>query len=146
MKLHLNIDIETIGARPDSVVLQVAGVKFNPYAPVGEGIVDDFSFNLLISDQSDRYRDPSTEKWWANQHPDVKASAWDQSNGLLVNEFLEFFTIWSKGVAGYWAQGPSFDYAILENLYRSNGKTEPWKFWQIRDSRTTKELTPRCVC
>jgi hypothetical protein len=40
------------------------------------------------------------------------------------------------GVKNIWAQGPVFDIAILENIYRQYGWPTPWQFWQIRDSRT----------
>jgi 3' exoribonuclease, RNase T-like len=35
-----------------------------------------------------------------------------------------------------WAQGPLFDFAILENIYRQYEWPTPWQYWQIRDSRT----------
>jgi exodeoxyribonuclease VIII len=40
------------------------------------------------------------------------------------------------GADSIWAQGPLFDFAILENLYRQYGWPTPWQYWQIRDSRT----------
>ena len=43
---------------------------------------------------------------------------------------------WCVGVDFLWCQGPLFDYAILQNLYKTVGKPCPWNFWQIRDSRT----------
>ena len=46
-----------------------------------------------------------------------------------LNKFL-------VGVDNIWAQGPVFDIAILENLYRQCGWPTPWQFWQISDSRT----------
>ena len=31
MTTHAMIDIETLGTKPDAVVLTIGGVKFNPY-------------------------------------------------------------------------------------------------------------------
>jgi len=41
-----------------------------------------------------------------------------------------------------WAQGPTYDVNILEHAYKSYSKTQPWKFYRIRDSRTVLSLWP----
>ena len=46
------------------------------------------------------------------------------------------------GVDQLWCQGPLFDYAILQNLYKNVNKPCPWNFWQIRDSRTIFSMMP----
>ena len=42
-----------------------------------------------------------------------------------------------------WAQGPMFDFGMLENLYEQLGQPVPWNFWQIRDSRTLFAMMPK---
>jgi hypothetical protein len=39
----------------------------------------------------------------------------------------------------FWSQG-NFDYIILENIYKMLDMNVPWKFWQIRDSRTLFDI------
>ena len=50
---------------------------------------------------------------------------------------------WSVGVDVFWCQGPLFDYAILQDIYKQLGHPVPWQYWQIRDSRTLFSLVPR---
>ena len=49
----------------------------------------------------------------------------------------------SVGVDVFWCQGPLFDYAILQDIYKQLGHPAPWQYWQIRDSRTLFNLVPR---
>ena len=37
----------------------------------------------------------------------------------------------------------TFDFTILENLYRQLGTPVPWHYWQIRDSRTLFKMMPK---
>ena len=41
-----------------------------------------------------------------------------------------------------WAQGPTYDMNILEHAYKSYSKALPWKYYQVRDSRTVFSLWP----
>jgi len=131
------LDLETLGTRPDCVILTLGAIKFNPYSDQepGPGIY----FRLDIEDQLalGRTVDDSTIDWWAQQDPRVKEEAMGESGDRVdvakmryeLNKFL-------VGVDYIWAQGPAFDIVILEDLYRSQGWGFPWHFWQIRDSRT----------
>ena len=56
---------------------------------------------------------------------------------------IKTINIWSVGVDVFWCQGPLFDYAILQNLYKQLGQPVPWQYWQIRDSRTLFSLVPK---
>jgi hypothetical protein len=62
--------------------------------------------------------------------------AFDQTDAVGVDEFLDALNKWIVGVDIFWGQGYGFDYTMLENIYRSLGRPIPWQFWQIRDSRT----------
>ncbi|OYW60916.1 MAG: hypothetical protein B7Z40_19340 [Bosea sp. 12-68-7] len=41
-----------------------------------------------------------------------------------------------------WANGAVFDIGILEHAYRSKGLVIPWKYNQVRDSRTIRQEIP----
>ena len=134
------IDLETLGTRPDAVILTLGAIKFDPFKPdvePGPGIY----FRLDIENQLalGRTVDDSTIDWWGQQDPKVREEAMGDLEGetrvdvaKLKYELNKFLV----GVDYIWAQGPAFDIVILEDLYRSQGWGFPWHFWQIRDSRT----------
>ncbi len=70
MALHAMIDLETLGTRPDGVILSVGGVKFDPN---GSKIIDEFYYKLDVDEQTERGRsiDESTIEWWGTQDPAV---------------------------------------------------------------------------
>ena len=142
MALHAMIDLETLGTRPDGVILSVGGVKFDPN---GTRIIDEFHYKLNVDEQQERGRsvDPGTVEWWGNQSPDVIESAFGLEGRTPVDEFLEEFKRWCVGADAYWAQGPTFDMCMLENMYVQYGKNYPWAFWKVRDSRTLFSIMPK---
>jgi len=48
--------------------------------------------------------------------------------------------IWHSNLL--WCQGPTFDCTILEHAYKSYGKSLPWQYHKVRDSRTVFGLWP----
>jgi hypothetical protein len=136
LTIHATIDLETLDTSPSATILTIGGVKFNPYT-VDEPY-DKFYFKLSIDDQDrlGRTVSDSTLEWWAKQDPEIMNEAFDQTDAVGVDEFLDALNKWIVGVDIFWGQGYGFDYTMLENIYRSLGRPIPWQFWQIRDSRT----------
>jgi hypothetical protein len=136
MTIHATIDLETLDTSPSATILTIGGVKFNPYT--ADEPYDKFYFKLSIDDQDrlGRTVSDSTLEWWAKQDPEIMNEAFDQTDAVGVDEFLNALNKWIVGVDIFWGQGYGFDYTMLENIYRSLGRPIPWQFWQIRDSRT----------
>ena len=68
--LDTMIDLETLGSTPDSVILSIAAVKFDPFDDYQDrGITPDQlpTLNILvdIDSQTDRRIDESTVAWWS---------------------------------------------------------------------------------
>jgi len=130
------LDLETLGTHNDCVVLTIGVVKFNPFSlePPGPGLY----LRLDISEQLDLGRtvDDSTIEWWASQDPKVRDEAMGDGDRVGVAHMRQELNRFLVGVEDIWAQGPVFDIAILEHLYRQKHWPIPWHFWQIRDSRT----------
>lgn len=138
---HATIDIETIDTVPQSTILSVGGVKFNP--KTFDDPTDQLYFKISIDDQHQygRTHSDSAISWWASkQDPAVMEEAFDQSGALLVVQALDYIRKWLVGVDVLWAQGYGFDYIILEDMYRGASQPIPWNFWQLRDSRTLFSL------
>lgn len=133
------IDLETLGTLPDSTVLTVAGLKFDPNEESKP--FEEFYFKLNIDEQSNRSICESTLEWWGNQPNHIILDAFSEENRVAVIDVLMYLRKWAVGVSAFWSQG-TFDYVILENLYRSYNIPHPWAFWQVRDSRTVFKLLP----
>ena len=136
MTTHATIDIETLGTNPDTVVLTIGGIKFNPRED--DGLHSEFYYRVDINEQLESGRSvlESTLDWWSKQDKSVYEEAMSVDNRTPVLEVLKALNKWLVGVDKIWCQGPVFDIGILENLYKQIGLHHNWPFYIIRDSRT----------
>lgn len=142
MTVHATIDIETLGTKPDTCVLTIGGIKFNPFTH--EDPYNELYIRVDADQQIEAGRsvDEDTLKWWGNQPDEIQYEAFNPLNRLPVEQTLSDLNKWLVGVDKIWCQGPVFDICILENLYRQYDKHFNWVFWNIRDSRTLFGLMP----
>ena len=137
MTTAVMLDLETLGTRPDTVIMTLGAVKFDPFnldREPGPGIYMrmDIEEQLALG----RTVDDSTIEWWAQQDSRVRAEAWEDGDRTSIQTLKRELNRFLVGVGDIWCQGPVFDIAILEDLYRSQKWGFPWYFWQISDSRT----------
>jgi exodeoxyribonuclease VIII len=136
----LMIDIETLGTSPDALILTIAAQSFNP---VSTGYINpSFYARIDIDSQPGRSMDQGTIDWWAKQPAAAQAEAFNSENRMSLTQALNELTklIWSS--SHIWANGPTFDMAILENAYKSSGMSLPWQYYNVRDARTVYSLWP----
>jgi hypothetical protein len=130
------LDLETLGTRPGCVILTLGAVKFDPYSlqEPGPGIY----FRVDVDEQTALGREvqEDTLNWWISQADDIREEALGESERVSLDTLYRDLNRFLVGANNIWAQGPLFDFAILENLYRQMGWPTPWQYWQIRDSRT----------
>lgn len=131
------LDIESLSTRPDTVILTVGILKFNPYhshIDVNSGI----HLKLDVDEQLEKNRHVSddTVAWWGTQDEKIREDALGDEGRISVNEAIQQINRYLVGVEEIWVQGPVFDIAALENLYRQYEMPPPWHYWNIRDSRT----------
>ena len=130
------LDLETLGTRPGCVILTLGAVKFDPYSlrEPDSGIY----FRVDVDEQTALGREvqEDTLNWWLNQSEDIREEALGEQDRVSLTTLYRDLNKFLVGVDNIWAQGPLFDFAILENLYRQCGWPTPWQYWQIRDSRT----------
>ena len=100
---------------------------------------------IFVDSQTKQGRDvmEDTLNWWAKQPEEIKEEALGDKDRISLQNMIKTINKWSVGVDVFWCQGPLFDYAILQNLYKQIGHPVPWQYWQIRDSRTLFSLVPR---
>jgi len=140
--IHAMIDLETLSTNPEAVILTVGGVKFDPSNSVepSQGMY----FRVDVDSQTAKGRDVMQETldWWSTQPAEISEEALGDKNRISLDEMVKTINKWSVGVDVFWCQGPLFDYAILQNIYKQLGYPVPWQYWQIRDSRTLFSLVP----
>jgi hypothetical protein len=135
--MDVMLDLETLSTRPESVILTIGAVKFDPW----KDDVDAESglYHRVDVDQQlalGRHVQEETVQWWANQPAEVFEEAMGETGRVDLETMCADLNRFLVGVNNIWCQGPAFDIVILENLYRQLVKPTPWQFWQIRDSRT----------
>lgn len=136
MAIHASIDLETIDTRPQSTVLSLGAVKFNPFDDSEPHSEMYFKVSIDDQDRLGRTASDDTIEWWGKQDPKIMEEAFDQNGAITVEEALKQVSKFCVGVDVLWGQGYGFDYTIIEDMYRSIGKPIPYNFWQVRDSRT----------
>jgi hypothetical protein len=143
MTNHAMIDLETLNTTPDSVVLTLGAVKFNPFnlsEPTDELYL---KINIDEQDALGRTTSDDTIAWWAKQDQKIQDEAFSEEGRVSVNEALDILTKWVWGCKTIWGQGYGFDMTILESMYRDVSRPIPWNFWQIMDSRTLFSVLPK---
>lgn len=133
--MDIMLDIETLGTRPDTVILTIGAVKFDPFSSrIGEGLYIKPDVDEQIADG--RTFTDGVIEWWGTQPEDVREEALGLEGRISVQETYHQLNKFLVGADKIWCQGPVFDICILENLYHQYEWPIPWHFWNIRDSRT----------
>lgn len=134
------IDLEGLATGPDTTILTIAAQAFDPF---GSGYYDKHYYaRVTLESQEDRSIDDGTIAWWATQPDHAKEEAFGEQDRIPLDQALDELgrLIWHSKMI--WAQGPTYDCNILEHAYKSYGKALPWKYYQVRDSRTVFSLWP----
>lgn len=136
MKLkHVMIDLETLDTLPTSKIVAIGAVIFDPF--IGKIDNDTFQMTIDIKSQSGRTSSQSTLDWWKTQSTEAQGQLEGDTSLEDALDELEFFLPENCKV---WGNGSTFDISILEDAYRQFKIDIPWKFWNVRDCRTVKEL------
>lgn len=138
--MHIMIDLETMGTRPDAPIIAIGAVAFD-----SEGVHDTFYLNVDLQSAvtTGAKIDPRTVMWWLQQSAEARA-AFDTA-GVDVSAALDRLSAWFEmqgDLSGVWGNGASFDNTILSESYKRVGMTPPWPFWKDRCYRTVKSMHP----
>jgi len=134
------IDLEGLATGPDTTILTIAAQAFDPF---GSGYYDRHYYaRVTLESQENRSIDDGTIEWWATQPEHAREEAFGEQDRIPLDQALDELgrLIWHSKMI--WAQGPTYDCNILEHAYKSYGKALPWKYYQVRDSRTVFSLWP----
>jgi len=134
------IDLEGLATGPDTTILTIAAQAFDPF---GSGYYDKHYYaRVTLESQENRTIDNGTIAWWATQPEHAREEAFGEQDRIPLDQALDELgkLIWHSKLI--WSQGPTYDMNILEHAYKSYGKSLPWKYYMVRDSRTVFSLWP----
>lgn len=139
-------DLETYGKAAGCAIRSVGAVFFDMHGNFGP----EFYRNVELQSCLDvgLTVDPETKAWWEKQSKEAQNSLLVEQRPLkeVVSEFANWLK--AKGGQRIWAQGATFDPPIWDAACTALGKQVPWKFWDVRDTRTAYDLynfDPRSV-
>ena len=134
--MEVMIDIETTGTRPTSQILTIGAVKF-----LRSGTVSSATFYVRLWDDERFTTDEGTMEWWSKLKENVRREAFNKGSGFDVCSALQKRSAWYNGATRVWVNRSNFDIIILENAYRQEEITPPWKFFEVRDLGTLLDIT-----
>lgn len=143
--MHVMLDLETLGTRPNSVIASIGAVFFNPS---GDGIHDEDCFYVRIDIEScveaGLVMDPSTILWWLQQSQEARDSTFGGQKYPLEQALGQFsdFLRRSKDLKNVriWGNGSDFDNVILGSAYKALGYRPPWSYGKNRCFRTVNSM------
>lgn len=138
----LMIDLETLGTKPGSPVIAIGAVMFDrTNGKLGEefygkiDVVDALNWARMNGD---------TFKWWMQQSNAAREEAVSGflSSTEVFRDFINFINVNANlSTLRAWGNGSHFDITIIEvALHRVLSREAPWKFWNVRDVRTIKDV------
>lgn len=145
--INIALDLETLSRRANAAIIGIAAKTFC----LGENKVKDgASFFRGVDATSCAMLgfdiDPATVEWWAHKPEKVKEQfAYNRPIQWVLNELFNFVNKVkadnNAGIVHVWCQGTDFDIAVIRNAFvaANNDRAEdtiPWKYADVRDSRT----------
>ncbi|QMR77716.1 exonuclease [Enterobacter sp. RHBSTW-00175] len=142
---HLMVDIEAFGKKPDSPVVSIGAVFFDP----ATGNTGSEFYKIISLESSMAWGgipDASTIIYWLRASPEARSElvmddAIPLDDALLqLNEFITENAVDGAESVQVWGNGATYDNVLLAESYGRTGIPCPWKFWNNRDVRTIVEL------
>lgn len=130
MSLHAMIDIEALGLRPGSVVIELGCVLFDlETGKTGE------TFHRKIQPDANLMVDLDTLAWH-ERHGTWPSPSED---AVPLARALRDFNVWVHGagtIESFWSWGSTYDFPLLVEAYRMVCLNMPWDYWQLCCARS----------
>lgn len=147
--MHVMIDLETLGTKPDAVIGQIGAVGFE-LASGGRVYTGERMFNRYVNIDSCLDKGMSingnTVGWWLLKDKDAREQ---MATGIMetsvpledaLTEMIEWpgkvFDMNWAGIEGVWAHPSVFDIAILNTAFGRCKMFAPWDRRNVYDTRT----------
>lgn len=132
------LDLETMDTLPTARVLSIGAVRFNDYGEYDEDVL---YAHPSLREQQKRTVSKRTLDFWNQQSEEAIQEAFRKEEERTgIEQIHKDLRVFLSGVREVWANSPSFDIAILDDLFGEHRLPKLWKFWELRDVRTLKAL------
>jgi exodeoxyribonuclease VIII len=139
------VDIETMGTVPNGAIVAVGAVAFDA-EKVYESNDNGWWYTVISLEENEklgRKFSASTIKWWLQQSDIARESILspdDDELRIALNGLGNFIRTNTRGKRGVWANGVSFDLAILRHAYAQLSIPIPWHYRQECCMRSIRHL------
>ena len=143
MLSDIMIDLETLATSPNSTVLTIGAVKFDPFNNDMDNPTCEKLYLKVYLDSCDELGlevNEDTIAWWANQSKEAQEEAFSPEGRIHVRDAFNQLYKFCWGAKRVWSHGASFDTVICENIFKKLNKACPWKFWEVRCTRTLFDI------
>lgn len=145
--MHIMIDLETMGTRPNAPIIAIGAVTFDANGIGTHSFYKNVDLQSAVT--AGATIDPSTVMWWMRQNDDARA-ALSAGGAVDIVTALDAFDAWVDSATGHnrdalkgvWGNGASFDNTLMSESYKRLGFNPPWPFWKDRCYRTVKSMFP----
>jgi len=140
MTTHIMIDLETWGTAPGSALRSIGAVTFSSYGEPHEERSFYANIDRASCEEAGLTVSRDTEIWWSRQSPDAQSRLLDNCRPL--REVMHDFARWWQDVDGtyVWSNGANFDEVLWRIAAERVDHGTPWKYWNVRDTRTCWHL------
>jgi len=142
------LDLETMGSGPDSAIVAIGAVAFDPLAKeLGGEFYRRVDLNSSMKNGGEV--EAGTIIWWLRQSESARAELIGGGTQHIIDA-LEDLHNWvvstfNLDTVRVWGNGASFDNVILRRAFERLNTTCPWKFYNDRCYRTLKNMYPDVV-
>lgn len=145
MRIDIMTDIETLGKKSDSTIIQIAAIAFD--IDTGETISE---FNQIADIEKNETMNVtgSTIKWWLNKNKellqDLLNAGENSTESMLIDfhKWLVDFRLADNSVY-LWGNGILFDNKMIQHQLEDNGLDYPIFYKNDRDVRTIVDLASK---
>lgn len=142
MFTDMMLDLETLDTTPRSAILSIAAVAFNRNAPEEYTLALPYFYRRCKPDFTKYGTSYGTFEFWMKQSDAARQALFaDATDMAKVLADLRMFYVTNLSInANVWCLPGSFDLPILENAFRVEGVTVPWKYDAVACLRTVYKL------
>lgn len=138
MTVHTMLDLETYGTKAGCVIRSVGAVAFS----LEGAIHSDFYRNVdeATCIEAGLTIEASAFEWWSRQSQQAQDALKVDPRPVrdVAMDFHKFFR--ESGAVYLWCHGANFDEPLWSAVARALNLTVPWKYWNVRCTRTLYHL------
>lgn len=140
MTTHVMIDLETWGTLPGSALRSIGAVTFNPYGDCHTEKTFYANIDRQSCEDAGLVVNRDTAIWWQSQSYEAQLRL--EENQKPLRDAVHEFALWwqSVGATYVWSNGANFDEVLWRVAAEKVDHGTPWKYWNVRDTRTCWHL------